>query len=79
MTGFCGSSHDEDEVWANVADGAVSHLVLPSQLLTSQAARCGYQPLETDEWMWTEGDAPRPTGGHCKRCDPTDSVAGGSP
>jgi hypothetical protein len=51
-----------EEVWANVSDGAVSHLVLAGQLLTTQAAKCGYDP-DGDSWMLTEGDAPRPTSG----------------
>lgn len=60
----------DDEVWANVRDGGLSHLVLAEQLLTSQAAKCGYEPHDdaNTSWMWTEGDAPRPTSGKCVKC-----------
>lgn len=57
-----------EEVWANVSDGAVSHLVLAGQLCTSQAAKCGYEPDDAALWMLTEGDAPRPTSGRCAAC-----------
>lgn len=56
------------EVWANVRDEGVAHRVLAEQLLTGQAAACGWQPADGDSWMWTEGSAPRPTVGRCKRC-----------
>ena len=61
---------NDEEVWANVKDYELSHLILAPQLLTSQAAKCGFQPGDDEAWMWTEGDAPRPTSGHCKRCKP---------
>jgi len=61
-------SDEMAEVWANVSDGGRSHLILAEQLLTSQAAKCGYVPLDDDSWMWTEGDAPRPTSGKCIAC-----------
>ena len=58
----------DPEVWANVRDGGLSHLVLAEQLLTSQAAKCGYDPGDFSAWMLTEGDAPRPTSGKCTSC-----------
>jgi hypothetical protein len=57
----------DDEVWANTHDGGMSHLVLAEQLLTSQEAKCGFSP-GGGSWMWTEGDAPRPTMGKCAKC-----------
>lgn len=58
----------EEEVWANVRDYGTAHLILTSQLLTSQAAKCGFEPDDGDDWMWTEGDAPRPASGNCRKC-----------
>lgn len=57
-----------DETWANVADGATSHVVLVAQLLTDQRALCGYQPRDGHDWWRTVGEHARPTGGRCKRC-----------
>ena len=62
---------DDEEVWANVCDYGTSHLILPSQLLTGQAAKCGFEPEDGADWMWTEGDAPRPSSGKCRRCKKT--------
>ena len=58
----------DDEVWANVRDGGKSHLILADQLLTSQTAKCGYEPGTDESWMWTDGDAPRRTSGKCVKC-----------
>lgn len=57
-----------DEVWANVRDGGLSHLVLVDQLLTSQAAKCGYDPGDFAAWMLTDGKSGRPSSGKCAAC-----------
>lgn len=52
------------DVWAAEGDGRTAHLVLAAQLLTEQAALCGYEPRA--DWMATDG--PHPVG-YSFRCD----------
>ena len=57
-----------DEVWANVRDGGCAHSVVAEQLMTGQAALCGYQPPDGMVWWWCGGPRPRPYSKKCPRC-----------
>lgn len=54
------------DAWAAEGDGRTAHLVLAAQLLTEQAALCGYEPRA--DWMATDGPHPVKAGARCAAC-----------
>lgn len=55
------------EIWAAEGNRQLAHRVLTAQLLTEQAALCGYEPRA--DWMATDGAHPVVPIGRCKACD----------
>ncbi len=54
------------EIWAAEGNGQLAHRVLAAQLLTEQAALCGYEPRA--DWMAADGPHPVVPIGRCKVC-----------